>query len=193
MTLRSTHASTSVPRVSFQGAPGAFSELAILQQWPDGALPIPQPTFVDAVECALRGDADFAVIPVENAIAGPVYAALSALDANRDRLIQCDSITLLVSLCLMACDGSDINELRIVLSHPMALAQCTAFFAAHPWLTATVHGDTASAAHEVATRQLPGTGAIASEAAAKRYGLNILARDMQDRHENWTRFVVLRA
>ncbi|MEO7360003.1 MAG: prephenate dehydratase domain-containing protein, partial [Gemmatimonadaceae bacterium] len=95
--------------------------------------------------------------------------------------------------CLMARAGSNVDDLRVVLSHPMALAQCHKFFALHTWLAATVHGDTASAAQDVATSRPPNTAAIASEAAADRYGLDILARDIQDMSENWTRFVVLRA
>jgi prephenate dehydratase len=185
---RSAH---SFPRVSFQGALGAFSEMAIRQHWPEGALPIPQLSFADAVECALGGDADFAVIPVENVIAGPVHPALQALNATRDRFAECGQLKLNVRLCLMAPAGSHIEALRVVLSHPMALAQCNNFFTQHRWLTPVVHNDTATAAQDVAAGQFPNAAAIASEAAASRYHLEILATDIQDIRENWTRFVIL--
>lgn len=172
---------------------GAFSELAIRQQWPNGALPVPQATFADAVKCALDGGADFAIIPVENVIAGPVHAALKVLDALQQRFVQCDEMKLNVRLCLMAPAGAQLKNLREVLSHPMALAQCNNFFAQHAWLTPVVHNDTAAAANHVASLRSPNAAAIASEAAALRYDLEILAHDIQDIRDNWTRFVVLRA
>lgn len=183
--------SSPIPRVAFQGAPGAFSELAIHQQWPNGASPVAQATFADAVKCALEGGADFAIIPVENVIAGPVHAALQVLDALSERYVQCDEMKLNVRLCLMAPAGSHVRNLREVLSHPMALAQCNTFFAQHTWLTPVVYNDTAAAAHHVAMQHSPNAAAIASEAAALRYELEILAQDIQDIRENWTRFVVL--
>lgn len=188
-----TASSAPVPRVSFQGAPGAFSELAIRQQWPNGASPVAQATFADAVKCALDGDADFAIIPVENVIAGPVHAALHVLNGLSERFVQCDEMKLNVRLCLMARAGSNIRNVREVLSHPMALAQCNTFFAQHTWLTPVVHNDTAAAAIHVATEHSPNAAAIASEAAALRYRLEVLAHDIQDIRQNWTRFVVLRA
>ncbi|MEP6832513.1 MAG: prephenate dehydratase domain-containing protein [Gemmatimonas sp.] len=183
----------SLPRVSFQGAPGAFSELAIRGIWPNGAVPVPQPTFEDAVQCALSGNADFAVIPVENVIAGPVKPALDVLERSRHRFTQCGEFRLNVQMCFMALAGAQIADLRVVLSHPMALAQCNHFFATHHWLTPVVHNDTASAAAEVARGELLNAAALASETAAEQYGLEILARDVQDIRDNWTRFVVVKA
>lgn len=192
-TTNAGRSSARLPLVSFQGALGAFSELAIRQHWPTGATPVSQATFTDAVECALSQNADYAIIPVENVIAGPVHAALEVLNATRDRFVQCGELKLNVRLCLMTPPGLHIDNVRTVRSHPMALAQCHKFFAQHAWLKAVVHNDTATAARDVAADQLPDAAAIASEVAASRYGLQILASDIQDIRENWTRFVVLSA
>jgi prephenate dehydratase len=181
------------PRVAFQGVPGAFSELAIQQRWPAGALPVPCDTFVDTVDALFDGRADFAAIPVENAIAGPVLPAQSAL-ANADARIQhLGETQVLIRLCLMALPGATLANLRRVLSHAMALGQSTKFFSQHEWLAPEVYFDTAGAARDVAAGGDRTVGAIASSAAAERYQLDILARNVEDVPDNWTRFVIVSA
>lgn len=184
---------SSIPRVAFQGALGAFSELAIRQYWPAGAIPIPQPTFDAAVHAALEGDAEFAIIPVENVIAGPVKPALETLDREQSRFTILGDTRLSVQMCLLAPPGTNLRDIQTVISHHMALAQCGQFFAQHDWMQPVVHGDTATAAADIASGKMQNAAALASEAAAERYGLEILARGVQDSLENWTRFVVLRA
>lgn len=178
--------------VAFQGEPGAFSELAIRQQWSDQALALPRHTFADAIAAVIDHDADFAVIPVENAIAGPVQAALAALDAAANRIQREGEVSVDVHLCLMAPPGATIDNLRTIYSHPMALAQCRIFLARHAWLTPEPHADTAGAARDVAERGDRTVGAVAGAPAADRYGLTILARSVEDMPLNWTRFVIIR-
>jgi prephenate dehydratase len=177
--------------VAFQGELGAFSELAVRMRWPDSVPLVPCRTFGDTVHVLLAGRADFAVIPVENAIAGVVVAARAALDAAGDQLQYLGEVLVPVHLCLMAPAGASLADLRRVDSHQMALAQCQRFLAQHPLLVARVHDDTAGAARDVAARANVTHAAIAAEAAASRYGLEILARDIQDVSNNWTRFVVV--
>ena len=186
-----TRDSTDIPRIAFQGILGAFSELAIQQHWPNGATPVPNESFQDALSCALTGSADLAVIPIENAIAGVVHDAIAALDAMEAQLHRHAEIQLLVQLCLMALPGATLSELRVVRSHPMALGQCRIFCARHAWLQPQSHADTAGAAREVASLGDRTLGAIASEGAARHYGLEILAHSIQDVPANWTRFVVV--
>lgn len=181
------------PRVAFQGTHGAFSELAIRQYWPHHADVLPQQTFTNAVNSVLSREADFAVIPVENAIVGPVHVALAALRAADDQLILGESIKLEIRLCLMAPAGAALSSLREVLSHPVALAQCGTFFAQHPWLTPIVHVDTGSAACDVSKTGELHRGAIASDTTAALYGLEIIENNIADLKTNWTRFVVVRA
>jgi prephenate dehydratase len=78
-----------------------------------------------------------------------------------------------------------------VYSHPVALAQCRIFFARHSWLVSTPHADTAGAARDVAAAGERTRGAVASAMAAERYGLEIIARHIEDVSANWTRFVVV--
>ena len=181
------------PRVAFQGELGAFSELAIRQHWPNGAIAIPCRTFADAIERVIDHSADFAVIPLENAIAGAVHAAHAALDAAGDRIAHRSEVRVPIHLCLLAPPTATLAELRVVRSHPVALAQCRIFFARHGWLEPVPHEDTAGAARDVGARGDRTEGAIAGDAAAVRYGLQVIARGVDDVPANWTRFVVISA
>jgi prephenate dehydratase len=180
-----------LPRVAFQGELGAFSEQAIRQQWPRGATALPCATFEAAVQQVLDGTADFAVIPVENAIVGPVRGGLEALAQAEAQCETRAELRLAIHLCLMAPAGATLAGLRRVQSHGVALAQCRIFFARHGWLEPVVHADTAGAAREVAAARDRSRGAVASALAAERYGLEIIARDIEDVPANWTRFVVI--
>ena len=181
------------PRVAFQGELGAFSELAIRQQWPTGAVPVPCRTFPDAIAAVRRGNADHAVIPVENAIVGAVKVALDALRAADIEVMERPELRVPIHLCLLAPRGATLAELRDVHSHTVALAQCRLFFARHGWLVPTPHDDTAGAARMVAERGDRTVGAVASEIAAVRYDLDIIARHIEDMPANWTRFLVISA
>lgn len=179
------------PRVAFQGAYGAFSELAIARQWPDGAISLPCATFPEALDAVVDGRADFAVVPVENAIVGPVRVALDALAACGDAVTARAELRVPIHLCLLAPAGASLAELREVRSHAVALAQCRIFFARHPWLISTPHDDTAGAARDVAEARHRTWGAVAGEMAAQRYGLEIIARNIEDVPASWTRFLVV--
>ena len=182
-----------IPRVAFQGEPGAFSEMAIGQYWPAGAVSVPCHSFSDALELAVGGQCDFAIIPVENSIAGLVRAGRDALSAAGAALRVVGETSLEVKQCLMALPGAAIRDIRVVESHPVALAQCGRFLAAHPAMHAVPHADTAGAAHDVSVLGDPTRAAIAAALAAQHYGLEILARDIQDEIHNYTRFLVLEA
>lgn len=182
--------SAPAPRVAFQGAPGAFGEEAALR-WRANALPQPRATFDAVLDAVTHGEADAAVLPVENHIAGPVTAARTALGARATVLHVVGEVTVPVSLCLLAHPGTAPDALRVVRSHPVALAQCGAFLAAHPALAAEPWWDTAGAARDVARAGDATVGALASRLAAERWGLAVLAPDVQDVPDNWTRFVVV--
>ena len=181
----------NLPRVAFQGELGAFSEMAIRQQWPHGATPLPCLTFPDVLAQVVEGHAHFAAVPVENAIVGPVKVALDALAAVSDVIHTRAETRVPVHLCLMAPLGATLAGLRDIHSHPVALAQCRIFFARHSWLVPAPHADTAGAARDVALAGDLARGAVASEMAAERYGLSIIARHIEDVPLNWTRFVIV--
>lgn len=183
---------TSATRIAYQGEPGAYSDLAVRQYFGPDVDGVSCRSFPDVLQALRDGTCDHAMIPVENAIAGPVRMALDALDAVGDEVTTAGEHRLLIVLCLLGVPGAMLATVREVRSHPVALAQCRIFLARHPWLDVRGHEDTAGAAREVAETGDRTIGAIGSEMAAERYGLEILARGVQDVPHNWTRFVVFK-
>ena len=177
----------ALTRVAFQGDRGAYSELAIAQIWRHPVEAIPYPTFVAAVRAVEHGDADACVVPVENSIAGTVDAGVQALAHPNLRNVA--EVSVPIRCCLMAPPGATVEGLRSAASHPVALAQCNQFFEQHTWIKSTKSFDTAGAAREVAESGDVTQGAIASRAAAERYGLAVLQEGIQDVRDNYTRFV----
>lgn len=183
------------PRVAFQGERGAFGEEAIALRWGSAAKPLPQPTFDAVVRAVARGDAAFGVLPLENSIAGRVRTAADALAAAAagpgPRLSVVDEIHLAVRQCVLGFPGTALAAIATVESHPVALAQCGEFLRRHPALRAVAVEDTAGAARAVAAAGDVRRAAIAGRSAATRYGLAVLAADVQDRADNVTRFAVV--
>jgi hypothetical protein len=177
-------------RIAFQGEQGAFSDEAVLACFGDRTHRVPCRTFED-VACALRdGMADLAMLPVENSTIGLIHGSLDVID--RYQLISIAEHTLPVRLCLLGVHGTRLEDIRIIRSHPAALAQCSRFLRTHPHArTEPVH-DTAGAAHELADAPDPRAGAIASRSAAERYGLSVLMPDIHDAEDNRTRFEVFK-
>lgn len=175
-------------RVGYQGEPGAFSEMAVMQRLPH-AQAIPFRDF-DMVVAALENNAvDYAMLPIENSIAGVVEGTRDIF--QRADFIAHDELWLPIHHCLMALPHATLDDLVHVLSHPVALAQCTKFLERYPTLRPLPWYDTAGAALYISGNHDPTMGAIASAAAAERYDLTILAHNVEDRSDNRTRFVVL--
>jgi prephenate dehydratase len=178
----------SVPRVGFQGEPGAFSEEALLTLFPN-AVPVPHRTFRDVTDAVERGEDDAGLLPVENTLAGGVAAAFDALYGAELHAVR--EVVIPIRLCLLAPPGAHLDQIREVRSHPVALAQCERFFAAHRDLVPVSVHDTAGAARQVREAGVPSLGAIAPRHAADRYGLAVLAENLQDRDDNQTRFLLV--
>src|SRR5688572_29087047 len=178
------------PTVAFQGEPGAYSDEAAHFWFGDGVETLPRREFRDVARAVMSGEAAFGVLPVENTLAGSVGPALDAL-LETDLEIE-GEVVRPIRHCLLALPGATTDQLQRVMSHPVALAQCLRFFEERPELQAVAVHDTAGAARLVADGGDATAGAIASEAAAQRYGLTVLARDLQDRPDNSTRFYVVR-
>jgi monofunctional chorismate mutase len=177
-------------RVAYQGDRGAYAESAIAQIWRHQVEHVPVPTFTGAVRAVHEGDADACVIPVENSSVGRVEAGWHALAAYPD-LRTIGETLVPVRHCLLAPRGATLEGLRIASSHPVALVQCTRFFETHPWIKAGKSFDTGGAAREVAETGDLTRAAIASRAAAHRYGLCVLEEGIQDQRDNHTRFVAV--
>ncbi|MDQ3516254.1 MAG: hypothetical protein M3403_05710, partial [Gemmatimonadota bacterium] len=182
----------SGPVVAFQGELGSFSEQAVHCTWEGAAIPLPQRDSQRVVDAVARGAADFGVLPIANTIAGEVVENRSVIAGNH-LLREEGTITLDIVQSLLAIPGARIPQLRSVASHPIALAQCSRFFAQHRHLRPVESYDTAGAARDVAAHRSLGEAAIASSAAAERYGLQVLLDDVSDSGENRTTFVILAA
>lgn len=176
-------------RVGFQGEPGAFSEAAAVQLLGEEIRTVPRATF-DATFAAIgEGTADALLVPVENTLAGSVLRVYDLL--LESPLEMCGETILPIELQLMGMPGTGAENLRMVASHPMALAQCERFFRAHPQVKRVPAEDTAGSVREMIERGDRSAGAIAGRRAAGHYGAVILQENIQDNAENFTRFVLL--
>jgi len=180
----------SPARVAFQGELGAFSEEAIQQLWLGVAEPLPCRDFGDVIRAVESGAADRGVIPIENTILGGIAAAHDAIAAASDMFVIGETVVN-VHHCLLGPPGATFDRVKMVLSHPVALAQCGRFFEANPRLEVHPAYDTGGAAMDVANVGDPEIAAVASRNAAHRYRLIVLAPDIEDRPDNQTRFLVL--
>jgi len=176
-------------RVAFQGEPGAFSEEAAVQLLGEAITTVPRATFDATFHAIAEHAADALLVPVENSLAGSVLRVFDLL-LESDLTIAAETI-LPIEHHLIGRPGATLAGIRSVASHPMALAQCERFFAAHPELKRVPAEDTAGSVREMFERQDNTRAAIAGRRAAAHYGGVILASDGQDHAENFTRFVLL--
>ncbi|MAZ16395.1 MAG: prephenate dehydratase [Ahrensia sp.] len=173
--------------IAFQGEPGANSDTACRDMFPEME-PLPCPTFEDAFNAVESGKARLAMIPIENTIAGRVADIHYLLPDSRLHIIG--EYFLPIHFQLMVLPGTDMKDIKSVHSHIHALGQCRKVIRKHRW-KAMVAGDTAGAAKLVAETGDKTMAALAPELAAGMYGLDIVARDVEDQENNVTRFVVL--
>lgn len=177
-------------RVGYQGVEGSYSHLTAQRRYagsPGGVLLTGHDSFRGAADAVLEGAADLALLPIENSTAGSINETYDVL-ARGDLHITGEVISA-IEHCLLALPGVAFDELRVVMSHPQALAQCHSLFARHPHLVARAEVDTAGAAKRVASSHDRTLAAIASSAAAAQYGLAIVEKGIQSEAGNSTRFV----
>lgn len=176
-------------KVAIQGEPGSFSHEAATKLLPDGTI-VPCSLSADVFAALTKGNVDAAVIPIENSLAGPVAEHFDLLLAHD---VQVERETLLrIRHNLIGVAGSTIDELDRVFSHPVALAQCRRFLAAHPRMNSIAYYDTAGSVKQITEAHDIRGGAIASAAAARHYGASILEAGIEDNPENYTRFFLVR-
>ena len=174
-------------RIAFQGEPGANSHLAARDAYPRMEA-LACPTFEDALAAVKGGDARYAMIPIENSVAGRV-ADIHHLLPNADLFIVGEHF-LRVRHQLMALPGASLLTVKRALSHTQALGQCRNTLR-KLGLKPIPEADTAGSARIVAEANNPELAAIATTLAAEIYGLKILMHDIEDEKHNTTRFVVL--
>ncbi|KAL5715401.1 hypothetical protein ACHQM5_017227 [Ranunculus cassubicifolius] len=170
-----------------QGVPGAYSEAAALKAYPFCET-VPCDQFEAAFKAVELWLVDKAVLPIENSLGGSIHRNYDLL--LRHRLHIVGEVQFAVNHCLLGLPGVKLEDLKRVLSHSQALAQCEATLSKLGVARESVD-DTAGAAQFVASNNLRDTGAVASARAAEIYGLNILSEGIQDDLDNITRFLIL--
>ena len=178
-------AADSARAISFQGAPGANSQIAVEEMFPN-ALPLPCFSFEDALEAVQEARADRAMIPIENSLHGRVADIHFLLPESG--LVIVGEHFLPIRYALMGTGA--LSDAKEAVSHPQALGQCRRWLRANN-LKPVAYDDTAGAAALIAQRNDKTIAAIAPIKAAAIYGLNILAEGLADSEDNVTRFVVL--
>ena len=176
-------------RIAFQGERGAFSEEAAVKLLGDGIALVPRPTFEAAFSAIDDGLADYIFAPIENSLAGSVHQSFDLLADSRLNIIGEEII--LISHYLIGPPGASFEQVSVVESHPVALAQCERFFRANPRLKRVATLDTAGSARDVVRANDPSRAAIAGKRAAEIYGGAILRERLEDNRENYTRFFLL--
>ena len=179
--------STHQQRIAYQGEPGANSHIVCVEHYPD-AEALPCASFEDVFAAVNSGDADLALIPIDNSIAGRVADIHHFLPGSGLHIIA--EHFLPIRFCLMGVPGTTLESIKTVHSHVHALGQCRKIIRRHGW-TPLIAGDTAGAAREIAEAGQITQAAISPPLAAEIYGLEVLARDIEDEDHNTTRFVLL--
>jgi prephenate dehydratase len=176
-------------KIAIQGEPGSFSHEVALKLAP-GAEIVPCSLSVEVFAALDSGKAEAAAIPIENSLAGSVLEHFDLLLAHDVRVVR--ETLLRIRHNLIANTGASIDEIDRVFSHPVALAQCRRFLAAHPKMKSIAFYDTAGSVKNLVEQNDRRAAAIASEAAARTYGAKILQADIEDNAENYTRFFLVR-
>jgi prephenate dehydratase/chorismate mutase len=173
--------------VAFQGEHGAYGDVASRRLVPTGAF-IPCLEFVDVFHGVEEGYLDLAVVPVENSLEGAVTQVNDLLTTTKLHVVG--EVKVDVNHCLLATEATDYREIRVVYSHPQALAQCRDFLMRNK-LEPRPYYDTAGAAKMLARENPKASAAIASALCAELYDLDIIKAGIEDGPSNSTRFLLL--
>jgi prephenate dehydratase len=177
------------PRVAFQGERGAFSEDAAVKLLGPDIVLVPRATFDQLFSSVVEGVADYALAPVENTLVGNIQPCIDLLFQSEFTIK--DEVTIPIAQHLIGCPGSSFKDIETVESHPVALAQCQRFFAAHPQLGRIEADDTAGSVARVVAEGNLKRAAIGGKRAAELYGGFVIRENVQDRLDNCTRFLLL--
>ena len=173
--------------IAFQGELGAYGHQACAEARPDYT-PLPCATFDDTMEAVRRGDADLGMVAVENSTYGRVADVHSLLPKSGLHIV--DEAFVRVHVNLLGLPGAQLSQVTEAHGHPVILPQCAGFLRQHS-IKGVVSSDNARAAREVAQGGDPTKAALASELAASIYGLEVLARHIEDHDNNTTRFLIM--
>lgn len=177
-------------RIVIQGGYGAFHEIAAHHYFENEEIEIlPRDTFKDLMAALKKNKADYGIMAIENSLAGSILPNYNLLKESPMKIVG--EIYMRIRQNLIALPGQAIADIREVFSHPMAILQCQVFFDQYSDIKLIESMDTALSAREISERKLEGTAAIASELAAGKYGLDIIASGIETNKKNYTRFLIL--
>jgi prephenate dehydratase len=174
-------------KIAFQGEPGAYSHEACRNARPDMEA-LPCRTFEDAISAVATGEAELAMLPVENSTYGRVADIHSLLPQSGLHIIE--EAFVRVHINLLALPGTKLADVKSAMSHTVLLGQCRKFLEQHG-IHRVTGADTAGSARQVALAGDPEMAALASELAGDIYGLDVLARHIEDQGNNTTRFLIM--
>lgn len=176
--------------IAYQGEPGAFSEMAVRKAFGSRMPMLPCIGFADVFDAVRRGRAQAGVVPVENAVFGPIHETHDLLLAGG--VVPVGELTLRIRLCLLARTGTTLRAIRTIVSQPQALGQCGNYLRSLRGVRAQPVTDTAAAARLVKEAEDPTIACVAGRQAARPYRLKVLREGIEDVPENYTRFLVIR-
>ncbi len=176
-------------QVAYQGIAGAYGEQAARLFFGDERALLSCSRFESVFEAVEAGRACAGLIPVENLLTGGITEVFDLLESHR--CVISGEQTVQIDHCLMALPGAQLSDIRQVVSHPQGLMQCGGYLDRFPDWERIPRLNTAEAAYHVSQKKDQSIAAIASEYAARRYGLAVLERSIADAADNRTRFVVL--
>ena len=176
-------------RVVYQGVEGAYSQVATETFFGQTHTSFSVDTWRDAMEALTKGDADYAVLPIENSTAGAVYQNYDLLAEYDVCIIGEQEIP--IQHCLLGLAGAKLSDITKVYSHPQAIMQCDGYLRAHSYISAEAFQNTAMAAKKVHEDKDIHHAAIASGINADLYHLSVIEKNIQDIKNNVTRFIIV--
>ncbi|MCC9136135.1 prephenate dehydratase [Pontibacter silvestris] len=177
-------------KIAIQGGPASFHDTAARQYFAQDEVEIlPCTSFAQLCDTLQQGTADFAVMAIENALAGSILTNYNLLQQHDFSIIG--EIWLAIDQNLIALPGQQLHEIETVSSHPVALLQCGDFLKKHNHILPKEASDTAESVRVIREGNQTGAAAIASKQAALLYRMDILQENIADRKDNYTRFLVL--
>ncbi len=179
-------------RIAIQGVKGCFHHAAVSRYFEGCHYQLMEcSSFRELANSVAKSNVDIGVMAIENTIAGTILTNYSLLSEYNLRIVG--EVYMPIQHHLMALPGHKVKDIKEIYSHPMALLQCESFIEAHPHIKISKYSDTAAAAKYISQcNKKKGLAAIASEDAAKEYGLEILYKNIQTIARNFTRFFVIK-
>ncbi len=177
-------------KIAIQGIKGSFHHQVVKEYFSENVDIDECLSFEELIDSLIAGKSDQAVMAIENSIAGPIIPNYALIDKNNLHIIGEHYLN--IQQNLMALKGQQIEDIKEVHSHPMALLQCMDFLKQYPNIKLIEDKDTAETARRIQEKQLTGIAAIASVTASEMYDLDIIASSIQTIKNNMTRFVIIK-